>query len=214
MLIKQLTMPASQQAGFEFQKIIEKEVFELTNIDQSYTAKHDIPKDKNKFNNLENISIKSSGSKTICMGNPLRIFDYPSDEKHTAIAIYYRQDRNNKVITKIVEFSLDNKMELFGDVTRDEIVKLIEDIKAVPQELTKEELNKHRKVINARTKQLSKRCLLSFNSKIDSKSQRRLQCSLTSIPNTILQYSENGPVVRGVTITNSILSGTRIRNKK
>ena len=207
-------MTASQQAGFEFQKIIEKEVFELEDIGQSYTATHDIPKDKNKFNSIENISIKSSGSQTICMGDPLRIFDYPTDEKHTAICVYYQQIGNNKTINKIIEFSLDNKVELFGDVTRDEIVKLIENIRAVPQGLSKEELNKHRKTLNNRTKELSKWCAVRFNSKIDSKSQRRLQCSLTSIPESIIQQSENGPVVRGITITSSILSGTRIRNKK
>jgi hypothetical protein len=207
-------MPESQQAGFEFQKIIEKEVFGLDNPIQSYTAIHDIPKDKNKFNSTENISIKSSGSKTMCMGDPLRIFDYLADEKHTAIGIYYRQDGNNKVITKIVEFSLDNKLALFGDVTRDEIVKLSEDIRAVSQDLSKEELNKYRKIMNNRTKELSKRCAIRFNSKIDSKSQRRLQCSLTSIPESIIQQSENGPVVRGITITSSIISGKRVRNQK
>jgi hypothetical protein len=207
-------MSASQQAGFEFQKIIEKEVFGLENLVQSYTAAHDIPKDKNKFNSTENISIKSSGSKTICMGDPLRIFDYSTDEKHTALGIYYRQDGNNKIIAKIVEFSLDNKLALFGDITRDEIVKLIDDIRAVPTGLSEEELKKHRKIMNNWTKELSKRCALRFNSKIDSKSQRRLQCSLTSIPESIIQHSENGPVVRGITITGSILSGKRVRNKK
>jgi hypothetical protein len=206
-------MPESQGFGFKFQQIIEEQVFLLRDIVESYTAIHDIPKHKNRFND-GNISIKSTGSKIICMGDPLRIFDYTADEKHTAICVYYRQNGNNKVITKIIEFSLDNKLVLFGDITRDEIVKLIDDIRAVPRGLSKEDLNKHRKSINDRTKELSKRCALRFNSKIDSKSQRRLQCSLTSIPESILQHSENGPVVRGIAITGSIVSGTRIRNKK
>lgn len=207
-------MPASQQHGFEFQKIVEREVFELTELQQSYTAIHDIPKEYNRYDNTENVSIKVTGSNSIGMGDPLRIFDYSPTEKHTAIVVYYHQTGDMKTVQKTVEFSLDDKRALFGDIRREEIVDLVREIRSVPVGIPASELNARRKRINAMTKELSKRSAIRFNSKIDSKNQRRLQCTLVAIPTGIVVNSENSAVVRGVPITNHVISGTRTRNRR
>lgn len=207
-------MPASQDHGFEFQKIVEREVFELTELQQSYTAIHDIPKEYNRFDHTENVSIKVTGSNSIGMGDPLRIFDYSPAEKHTAIVVYYHQTGDRKTVKKTVEFSLDDKRALFGDIRREEIVDLVREIRSVPVGIPASELNPRRKRINAMTKELSKRSAIRFNSKIDSKNQRRLQCTLTSIPSSILIHSEAAPIVRGIRITDHVVSGTRIRNRR
>lgn len=207
-------MAASQQHGFEFQKIIEQEVFGIRDLPVSYTGTHDIPKQFNKFNPSENVSIKATGSNSIGMGDVKRIYDYSSDELHTAIVIYYRQNGDRKTIRKVVEFSLDDKRALFGDVTRDEIEELDREIRSVPPNIPLSELNIHRARINQKTKELSKRSALRFNSKIDSKTQRRLQCTLTVIPPSMIRYSEDAAVVRGVWITNSVVSGLRTRKNR
>lgn len=207
-------MPASQQHGFEFQKIVEREVFELTELQQSYTAVHDIPKEYNRFDHTENVSIKVTGSNSIGMGDPLRIFDYSPTEKHTAIVVYYHQTGDRKTVQKTVEFSLDDKRALFGDIRREEIAELVREIRSVPVGIPPSELNARRKRINAMTKELSKRSAIRFNSKIDSKNQRRLQCTLIAIPASIVVNSENSAIVRGIPITNHVVSGTRTRNRR
>jgi hypothetical protein len=207
-------MAASQQHGFAFQKIVEEEVFGIRDLPLSYTAVHDIPKEFNKFNPKENVSIKVTGSNNIGMGDVMRIYDYSPAELHTAIVIYYSQNGDKKTIRKIVEFSLDDKRALFGDITRDEIEALIREIRSVPPNIPLPELNIRRARINEMTKELSKRSALRFNSKIDSKTQRRLQCTLTSIPPSLVRYSENAAVVRGVWITNNVVSGLRTRNNR
>jgi hypothetical protein len=210
----QQIMPASQQHGFAFQTIVEEEVFGVYDLPISYTAIHDIPKEFNKFNPNENVSIKVTGSNSIGMGDVMRIYDYTPDELHTAIVIYYRQRGDRKTIHKVVEFSLDDKRALFGDITRDEIETLIREIRSVPPNIPLPELNIRRARINQMTKELSKRSALRFNSKIDSKTQRRLQCTLTVIPPSLVRYSEDAAVVRGVWITNSIVSGQRTRKNR
>ena len=125
-------MPASQQHGFEFQKILERDVFKLTELQQSYTAIHDIPKEYNRFDHTENVSIKVTGSNSIGMGDPLRIFDYSSAETHTAIIVYYLQTGDRKTVRKTVEITLDDKRALFGDIRREEIVDLVREIRSVP----------------------------------------------------------------------------------
>jgi hypothetical protein len=206
-------MSASQQHGFDFQKIIENQVFGLTNLEQSYTAIHDIPKERNNLNPNENVSIKVTGTNSIGMGDPLRIYDYPSTEKHTALVIYYQQIGDRKVVKRTTEFSLDDKTSLFGDIKREEIENLVHQIKSVPVGIPIGELNSHRKRINNITKEISKRSAIKFNSKIDSKNQRRLQCTITSIPPSILLHSEDSAIFRGIQFTDHVVSGTRIRHR-
>jgi len=208
-------MPASQQHGFEFQGIIEREVFHLEEPPTSYTGAHDIPAAYNRFDPKENVSIKVTGSNSIGMGDPMRIFNYSPDEKHTALVIYYKQEPSVKKIVKIVEFSLDNKRALFGDVTRADIEGLIREIRSVPARAPNEELIVHRERINAMTRELSRMSgAIRFNAKIDSTTQRRLQCTITAIPDEIIEYSETSAYVRGVWITDHVASDVRTRNPR
>ena len=208
-------MPASQQHGFEFQGIIEREVFNLEEPPTTYTGPHDIPAAYNRFDPKENVSIKVTGSNSIGMGDPMRIFNYSPDEKHTALVIYYKQDPDVKRITKVVEFSLDNKRALFGDVSREEIEALVREIRSVPARAPEEELIVRRQHINAMTRELSRRSgAIRFNAKIDSTTQRRLQCTITAIPDEIVEYSETSAYVRGVWITDHVASNVRTRNPR
>ena len=65
----------SQKHGFTFENSCRKEIFEI-DIESNNTDKHDIPKEKNKYNKNENCSIKTTGSDIVCCGDILRFYDY------------------------------------------------------------------------------------------------------------------------------------------
>ena len=210
-------MPASQDFGFIIDNEIVTKVFQAPK--GSYTSIHDVPKDHNPFDRTENVSIKSVSDKgSPCMGSALRIWDYDTSEKHTAIIVAYVQRGGIKVVTRVVEFSLDDKVALFGTLTREDIVRLDTLIRSVPTGHISREM--HAQVHNLKKELNAKSGLVKFNPKIDSNTQRRLQCSLPKVsslvaaaPNLVLSDVSEA-IVRGVPILASAESGTRIRNAR
>jgi len=210
-------MPANQDFGF----IIDNEV--VTNVFNAprgaYTSTHDIPKEHNPFDKNENVSVKSVAEKgSPGMGSALRIWDYDPNEKHTAIIVVYVQQGDRKVITRVVEVSLDDKVALFGSLTRADIVRLDDLIRSVPPGEISGELHTQ---MHALKKELNARSgLIKFNPKVDKKTQRRLQCSLPKISELrfnaphLIRSDVAGAVVRGVAIIASALSGRRVRNAR
>ena len=210
-------MPANQDFGF----IIDNEV--VTNVFNAprgaYTSIHDIPKEHNRFDKNENVSVKSVSEKgSPGMGSALRIWDYDPTEKHTAIIVVYDQRGDRKVITRVVEISLDDKVALFGSLTRADIVRLDDLIRSVPHGQISGELHTQmhtlKKELNARSG------LIKFNPKVDKKTQRRLQCSLPKVSELrfnaphLIRSDVAGAIVRGMAIIASALSGPRIRNAR
>lgn len=207
---------ASQQHGFDIENDIKIKVFKIDKKSK-YTAIHDIDKNQNIFNNNENISVKVSSISAVCFGSPLRILNYSIDETHTGIVVLTEQVGNIKYIKRIVEIDLDNKSLLFGDVSEKEIVDLETLIKSVPKNEKPKELIKQ---IHAVKKELNKKSgILKFNPKIDSKSQRRLQCSIPKFEkilkeNPSLLKCDTITSVRGVEIASEIQSSKRVRNTR
>jgi len=210
-------MPANQDFGF----IIDNEV--VTNVFNAprgaYTSIHDIPKEHNRFDKNENVSVKSVSEKgSPGMGSALRIWDYDPTEKHTAIIVVYDQRGDRKVITRVVEISLDDKVALFGSLTRADIVRLDDLIRSVPHGQISGELHTQmhtlKKELNARSG------LIKFNPKVDKKTQRRLQCSLPKVSELVfnaphlIRSDVASAIVRGMAIIASALSGPRIRNAR
>lgn len=210
-------MPANQDFGF----IIDSEV--VTNVFNAprgaYTSIHDVPKEHNKFDKDENVSIKSVSEKgSPGMGSALRIWDYAPTEKHTAIIVVYVQRGDRKVITRVVEISLDDKVALFGSLTRADIVRLDDLIRSVPHGQISAELHTQmhtlKKELNARSG------LIKFNPKVDKHTQRRLQCSLPKVSELVfnarhlVKSDVASATVRGVAIVDSAVSGPRVRNAR
>lgn len=205
-------MPESQQHGFAWENEIKTEVFTMNDV-INYTSPHDVPKELNKFNNRENISIKTTGSGTVCMGDALRMFQYTTAELHTGIIIRYKQEGGTKKLTNVFELDLDNKLAIWGSVTLRDIQELDRLICSMPHgqrvKSIDDAIRNKKKELNAKSG------LMRFNPKIDSKTQRRLQCSITNFAQSIIvKTSTSEAVVRGTTINPAIHSVRRSRNRR
>lgn len=211
----------SQAHGFKWEKDILINVYGVTKQeleDIKYTSKMDLP---GKFNKLDkaNLSVKTTGSKLVCMGDSLRIFNEVQENVHLVV-ITYDQLESEKKVKSIVEIDLTKTKELlFGDLTIDELTSLDKLIKSVPQKRRPTE--DERKEIYRLRDELSKKLpgYLQLNPKLDS-SQSRLQCSF---PNFTKFITENDDRVieksstnefRGGSIQQTIKSNKRVRKSK
>jgi hypothetical protein len=204
-------MVRSQEFGFVIENILRTKVFDLPEKNND-TKHYDIPANENKFDNKENISIKTSGSNIICLGDVLRIFN---SEQTTLILIMYSQIQSQRKIKEIIEIKFNSELKtlLFGLTKEEEIKNVQKYIKEIPQGSTSSEIKKTYKKM---TKDL-KKGLITFNAKVDSKNQRRLQCSISV--NTLLSYpqfiiSKNKDILREIKIEDTYNFPKRIRNKK
>lgn len=206
-------MPESQLHGFAWENEIKRCVF---NVDSpvGYTETHDVPKELNRFNSNENISIKTTGSSTLCMGDPLRIFDYPGDSVHTGIVVHYEQVEGEKRLVRTHEITLDNRVLLWGSVTREEIAALDGLVRSMPRGARVPDIDEA--INRLKTELNGKSGVMRFNPKIDSKTQRRLQCSIPNYESTVglIRITNEAPVVRDIVITSTIESSRRIRNRR
>lgn len=167
-------MAEVQSHGFLFEKWI-KDTFFNGYKSSSYTDKWDIPKCINKnFGNLP-VSIKTSkyGS-PIGLGDAIRQISI--DEDFILIVGYWEQVGKNKKLVNVsaCEMQLDTWKILWDPIKYDDVLKLDKLIKSYTQSYLK--IRKDAKVLKAKSPYKDSKIIL--NPKIDSKSQRRLQCSI------------------------------------
>lgn len=214
-----------QGHGFSWEKDILKNVYKLseeTMNEIKYTSKMDLPK---KYNTLDNVdlSIKSTCSaNAVCMADAVRIFDaVNSDFPFHMTVIQYKQDdtENTKKLVCITEVDLTNSVkELFGNLTRDELVSLDNLVKAVPQK--RKPTDEEYKAMYSLRDILQTKCkAIHLDIKCNSQ-QSRLQCSfnrfqsfLAENPNRKKHQSTTGEF-RGASIITEVKSGRRVFKKK
>jgi hypothetical protein len=172
-------MPEVQRHGFDFENWV-KETF-FANFESTYTQKWDIPAEANhlakipkEFRGLP-VSIKTSkfGS-PIGFGDALRQFN--NNEDFLLIVGFWRQSGNYKnfVAVECVKITSDKWRNLFSPLNLDDLIFLDSIIKTI--ELHYSEAREiAKKIKNSDTFRQAK---IVLNPKIDSKTQRRLQCSL------------------------------------
>lgn len=138
----------------------------------SYTNSIDIPLHLNRKTN-KNVSVKSTKSKTVCMANPLHVYDHSESNSYDLIIFIY----DIKGSLDVLYLRLKNYRQfLFGDVSKNDIHELIKMIKSV--EHGRRQTPEERTNIQEKKNELNlKSGIVKFNPKIDSKTQRRLQCS-------------------------------------
>jgi len=186
------------------------------------SKKFDIPCSKNRFDNKENISIKTSGNNTINCGDILRFYSRDiEDNKITIILVKYKQIDNRKQINEILEIDYSEELKhiLFGSVTKDVLENYVQYVKKIPsRNVTNEMKNSYKKL--KKEIQQKHNMQINISPKVDSKNQRRVQCSIPNIDKLLMKYPKFlisktcGSLIRGIAITPVIQSIKRIRNKK
>ena len=218
-------MAESQAHGFILQDLLFTEIYGVTKDELStipYTAKLDLPGEFNRLEPGMAISCKATcNANKVDMADCLRVYDgiNSDDSYRTLVAIYIQDDAKSKRITDLIEVNLQGAADaLFGSVTRAEIVELDAAIKAVPRgraPTTDEKTTIYAIRDNLHTKMGA----LQLAPKMDSKGQRRLQCSFNHFQQFLTTYDHRviarGPpsAFRGHALTtDTIMSGRRVRH--
>ena len=207
----------SQAHGLIFEDYVKKHIYGCTE-NVPYTNEIDIPSNSNNLS--VNISIKTTGNENlVCLADAKNFYDKLQEEPLYMCVIVYEQKENSKILKKIIEIDLSNsKKILFGSLTRTQIEELDKLIKCIPKGKVS---TTDRKKIHDLKKELNKFSgYVCLNPKVDSKGQRRLQCSFNKFkkfiqenPQMINLESNNGKF-RGGEIPEEIVSPPRKRNTK
>jgi hypothetical protein len=207
----------SQSHGLFWDNEIREKVFGLSKC-KNDTKKYDICCQENKFNNQENISIKTSSNNNIDCGDILRFFNGDFTNKYTIILLRYVQLDNFKKIKEIIEINYTEELRnyLFGSISQDILEEYVNVIKSIPHGPVPIDIKNSYK--NQKNKLQEEYCMhINISPKVDSNSQRRVQCSIPKVdkilekfPNIIISKTEE-PVLRGVMITSIIKSARRLR---
>lgn len=180
-------MASSQQHGFIVEEIIKREFDRLSTlggiappqIHTRYTARFDIPAHRDLYGKALPTSIKSAqfrGGKTlVCLSDAVRIAGLQDAGEMRLIVALYRQDGNEKVVSEVREYVMrpEEWQDLMGGAPVDVVESFHEAIK-VPDH------TKARKIARKWKEKMAEEypSAMRWNPKIDSKNQRRLQCSV------------------------------------
>lgn len=161
-----------QAHGFKFEDWLKKTFFDIY-----YTSEWDIPEQLNPNPKGGPISIKTAKWRgSVYFGDALRQFQI--QQQFTLIVGFWKSEANKKKIVKIVEavISPDKWKEIWKPLTAEtirELDSLIKDRSISPEAARKRIQEKLSELRN------KKPTIITLNPKIDSKTQRRLQCSLS-----------------------------------
>lgn len=213
-------MPTSQKHGFLWENYIRKIVFGLSE-EQNNTDIHDIPSYKNKFDINENVSIKTTCGSNIDCADIIRFFGYDHDNaKHTIICLIYKQLGSSKTIRKIYEIDYSKNMRdyLFGTISLQELQDYVKLVKSIPKgNVSKEQKDLY--ISEKKRLQLHHNMRINISPKVDSKTQRRVQCSIPNFETTLSEFIcykspiESPSLLRDIKLPEFCISEKRIRNK-
>jgi hypothetical protein len=118
-----------------------------------------------------------------------------------------------------IEYNMDLRNYLFGTITEPILNQYVTQIRSIPHGPVSEDVKKtyKSKKIELQTKYNMK---INISPKVDSKTQRRVQCSIPKVDNLLELFPQLiisktvDPIIRDVLITEKIQSGPRVRNTK
>lgn len=172
-------MPEVQRHGFDFENWIKETFFEDSKSD--YTQKWDVPAEANHLvkipKELQGLPVSI---KTCKFGSPINFGDalrqFKNEEDFLLIAGFWQQsgDYKNFVAVEGVKITSSKWRNLFSPLNLADLIFLDSTIKNIESHYS--EARKTAKEIKNSAK--FKQTKIILNPKIDSKTQRRLQCSL------------------------------------
>ena len=159
-----------QRHGFQFEDWLKKQFFDIF-----YTSKWDVPGELNPQHRGVPISIKTAkwhGS--IYFGDALRQFDV--NEPFDLVVAFWRLYKGKKKIVKITEVLIQpaDWRKWWGSLERKDLEEL--DLSIKNREASHEAARRRAQEIKRRL--AGRGGIVTLNPKIDSKTQRRLQCSI------------------------------------
>lgn len=180
-------MGSSQQHGFVVEDLLKKEVDRYAahqgvsppQIESRYTAKFDIPSHRDPYGQALPTSVKTSrfiGPRTlVCLSDAVRIAGLTEVPKMRLLVALYQQEGANKVFSEVREYLIED--EEWRKIMGDAPAELIEDFHLA---LKEPDHKKARAVAREWKRRMADEfpSAMRWNPKIDSKNQRRLQCSV------------------------------------
>lgn len=166
-------MSEVQNHGFQLENWVKKTFFNDCIV--KYSEKWDIPASYNNEYGKLPISIKSVKYKSsIGLGDAIRQFKI--DEDFILIVFFWIQNGSNKKIECVSSniIKVDNWKKMWQPIDKDNLEILDSIIKTEPSYIKARE-----KAKNILKNNPFNNSIISLNPKIDSKTQRRLQCSLS-----------------------------------
>lgn len=159
----------------------------------------------------------SKDGKNICFGDILRFYNSCKNEDFILLVGVYRQNGQIKILDSIYEFLFtgDQCSIIFGNIPEDSLINFVKYVKSIPPgkgaQLT------HRKIWKQKRLELYEnyeKPLISIDAKIDSKNQRRVQCSikLSSLLETGILWTKYDKDYKGFILPHHYKSGPRQRS--
>ena len=173
-----------QKHGFIWEKDILCNIYGATEEELktiSYVSKIDLPAEFNRLDGCD-LSIKTTKSKNmVCMGDCLRVYDtIKTGRKLHMVVLHYKQNNNIKEIQTIIEIDLTNSInELFGNISREQLVELNNIVKNVPHK-RKPTDDEHKNMYDYRNEISFNKGQIMLNIKCDSRQRIRFICSLVN----------------------------------
>ncbi len=218
-------MPETQKHGFDFENWIKDTFFAKSHI--KYTEKWDVPIELNISNAIPSefqrlpVSIKTckfGGS--IGFGDAVRQFE--NDEDFLLIVGFWQQDGGNKNFISVVaaKVTAEQWHKLFETLIENDDVRKLD---ALIKDRSKDYWEVRKQAKEAKKSDRVKSAMMVLNPKIDSKNQRRLQCSLpfnlfwsniakSTFPAQTDKNKKKECELFGVKLPNPFLSSPRIFN--
>ena len=209
-------MAAVQSHGFVFEERICGAKTGLLKKDiGKYTDTHDIPKGQYGSNIVTtNVSCKTTKSNSVGCGDISRFFDSSNEDDLEMVIGVYRQTKAMKTFhtTYVFKIGRNDREKLWGGISRDIIKSFDTYVKSIPpgkegQQSNKKEWKARRKTIYDQ----HGKGLVSIDAKIDSKTQRRVQCSvkIKDLISSGIEYEKYTDVYEGIPVPFDIESSTR-----
>ena len=174
LLISPLRAAEVQSHGYEWERWVQDTFFDGYRV-QNYTQEWDVVKESNKKYGGLPVSIKFTKYGTsVDLGDAVRQFNV--NEKFMIVIGYWKQEGDRKRIVNMIApvVTPEQWHKLFEPISRDDLMKLDATVKnrdLSPQQAALEAAQMKRVAPFTEAE-------MTLNPKIDSKTQRRLQCSL------------------------------------